>query len=97
MTATEFPLYHQLLIDIDIKRITSRQKKSMINKINQFDQTGYEYLYALIRYHQLKNSHTTHEEPYKCIVENDTMTFDITNLPNELTKILYHIFLKRQS
>ena len=93
MSAGVFPLYENIVQTIQNKPLSNRQIKTMINKIQKFDEVGCEYLFTLIRYHQLKNNHQVYNHPYQCQIKNDKMIFDISKLPEPLPNIIYKFTL----
>ena len=88
---SKFPLYDNLSKDIPDKELTTAQKKSFLKKIGNIDQEGHETMYALIRMYQIENNTgcSGFEIPYRGMISNGNITFDINNFPKKLKHMLY--------
>jgi hypothetical protein len=90
---SNFPLYDQLCKEIPNKDLTIKQKRKFIEEIQNFDENGYELMYALIRVYQLLNEKNIKdfEIPYEAMVENEnkTVTYNLEKLPKKLKQILF--------
>lgn len=92
---TNFPLYDSLMRDTFNKELTIKQKKLFLTRIEDIDETGKEFIYALIKYHFISTTKDTHQNDlYKCkIVSTDgglrDLTWDLNDLPLRLRQILF--------
>lgn len=92
---TTFPLYDSLMRDTFNKELTIKQKKLFLTRIEEIDETGKEFIYALIKYHFVNTNKDTHQNDlYKCkIVSTDRglrdLTWDLNDLPMRLRQILF--------
>lgn len=92
---TTFPLYDSLMRDTFNKELTIKQKKLFLTRIEEIDETGKEFIYALIKYHFISTNKDTHQNDlYKCkIVSVDgglrDLTWDLNDLPVRLRQILF--------
>ena len=102
---TKFPLYDSLMRDTFNKELTIKQKKQLLSRIEEIDDTGKEFVYSLIKYHFINSNKDSNENDlYKCnIISCDgglrNLTWDLNNLPLRLRQILFkftEINLKRQ-
>lgn len=84
-----FPLYDTLITSCDIT--TDIDKNKLIKWINQMDQDGHDKIYALIRYHSLKNENEKFEIlPYHAMSdEGGDLIFDLDRFPIELQNIIF--------
>lgn len=88
-TMSTFPLYDSLVSNIEEKDLTASQKLSFVKKTNKIDIIGRELMYALIKVYEKENENTLSEFPYEGIIENDSITFDLSNFPIKLRQLLY--------
>lgn len=102
---TLFPLYDSLLEEIKVSQkgkkrrdLTVSQKKALIQDIAKLDSLGTRHVLALIRSHQMYNdgSDAGISLPYKGVMGDREMTFDLTEMPIELRHIL-HLFVRKHS
>jgi len=85
-----YPFYDLVNKNIKNKDLTKKQKESMIKKITQFDKNGKELLYAIIKVHYIKNSHSSNslKLPFNGQINDDGVIFKLDDLPFELRQIL---------
>jgi len=88
---SKFPLLDSLSNDITEKDLSYAQKRSFLEKIKKIDTDGQELIYALIKMYQLTyENNIIFNMPYNSKhVENDGITFNLVDLPNNLKQILY--------
>jgi len=88
---SKFPLYDSLLKDVTDVDLTVAQKKSFVKKINKIDKNGNDFLYSLIKIHQIeqKIENNGFSLPYNGIFEDNNIIFDLDNFPNTLKQILF--------
>lgn len=84
-----FPLYFTLERDISSKELTQKQLKQLKTKINETEDLNHEHIYMLILSYKLENEDKTYTIPYNGIINNDTITFDISSFPAKLKQILF--------
>ena len=85
-----FPLYNTLKTNVPKKDLTVSQKKSLVARIKDLDQEGYDLIFALIKCHYTENKHGENLSlPYSAELEKDNISFDLNKLPNELKQILF--------
>jgi hypothetical protein len=85
---SNFPLYENLLKDLEN---ISVNKDKFIKLVKDFDNNGYEIIYALIKFYQFKNNkeNNMYKIPYGGKHNKDEIKFDYNELPDDLKKILY--------
>jgi hypothetical protein len=92
-----FPLYDTIYDTLEpsmlLSDITLLEKTFVMKQIKKYDPTIHERIYALIRYHQLKNSNDTSQIPYEGKIFRNNVIFDIDKLPIILKRII-HRFCK---
>lgn len=91
MTSITFPLYNNLSKDLDKEEIAQKDHDKFIKLIKTFDTPGYEIIYILIMCYQIEHNETTNTMilPYSGKFVNNDITFDFTEFPQDLKKILY--------
>jgi hypothetical protein len=82
-----FPLYTTLKTGIPTKDLTILQKNKIVNKIEEMDSEGHELIYALIKTFSNEN------EVIPCVINNDSITFDLEKMPTKLKQIIYKFIL----
>jgi hypothetical protein len=82
-----FPLYQDLLKNINEEKISEDEKGDLIKKIKKLDDSGHELIYALIRSYQLEHE-KTFGNPYDSKILKLGMKFDLEKLPNECCRLL---------
>jgi hypothetical protein len=92
---TTFPLYDRLLSEIPKKTLIPKQKTELIKIIPTLDQNGQELIYALIKYHTIKEDSVSDEIPYggtstpskkkNC----EDITWNLGDFSSKLSLILY--------
>jgi hypothetical protein len=83
------PLYNSLIKDVE--NIVPNNEK-FLKLIKDFDTSGYELVYALIRAHQYNTTKDIDDVeiiPYGGKYIKNEMKFDLNDLPEDLQKILY--------
>ena len=87
---SNFPLYDNLLTDLPVEEITSKQKDKFMKLVKDIDVNGSELIYALISVYQLENSEdkSTFKLPYGGKFIKYDMNFDFNELPNQLKHML---------
>lgn len=85
---TSFPLYDSLIKGISTKNLLVKQKNELISNIINFDQSGSELIYTLIRFYG-KNDNNDSELPYEAEKVDGKVVFDLEKMPNKLKQILY--------
>lgn len=96
---TTFPLYDSLINTVPKKGLTIKQKTELAKNISALNQNGQELIYALIKYHTIKEKTVSDDIPYDGTASASTkkncedITWDITNLPSTLVLIL-HMFVQ---
>jgi hypothetical protein len=89
---SNFPLYDNIINEVKTEEdLTTKQKDEFIKLVENVDENASELIYALIRVYQLENSENknTFTLPYNGTFVNDTIKFDLNELPNKLKQILY--------
>jgi len=88
---TSFPLYDSLNKDLENEEMGIKEQTKFIKMISNFDITGNELIYILIRIYQQENNDdkSTFKLPYGGKYVKDDITFDFNEFPNDLKKILY--------
>jgi hypothetical protein len=89
---SNFPLYDNIINEIKTEEdLTTKQKDEFIKLVANVDENASELIYALIRVYQLENSENknTFTLPFNGTFINDTIKFDLNELPNKLKQILY--------
>jgi len=89
---SNFPLYDNLINEIKTEEdLTTKQKDEFIKLVANIDENASELIYALIRVYQLENSENknTFTLPFNGTFINDTIKFDLNELPNKLKQVLY--------
>ena len=88
---SNFPLYDNLMKNIDDEEVTIKEQDKFMKMIKNFDLDGFEKIYCLIRIYQLENSEdkSTFKLPYGGKFVKDDITFDFNEFPLELKKLLY--------
>jgi hypothetical protein len=99
---SSFPLYDSLYNSKEIskKDLTNAQKQEIVDKINTFDENGRNLVYALIIFHNIKETADTHSYslPYSGTCEEikkgkENVTWNLNDLPTPLKHILYRFVL----
>ena len=87
---SNFPLYDNLLKDLPLEEMTTKQKDKFMKLVKDIDVNGSELIYALIRVYQLENSEdkSTFKLPYGGKFIKYDMNFDFSELPNQLKHML---------
>lgn len=88
---SNFPLYDNLLKDLENTPIN---KNKFIKLVKEFDNNGYEIIYALIKFYQCKNKNDSNISnisniPYGGKYNKNEVKFDYNEFPDNLKKILY--------
>lgn len=89
---SNFPLYDNIINEIKTEEdLTTKQKDEFIKLVENVDEHASELIYALIRVYQLENSENknTFTLPFNGTFVNDTIKFDLNELPNKLKQVLY--------
>jgi hypothetical protein len=89
---SNFPLYDNLINEIKTEEdLTTKQKDEFIKLVDNIDENASELIYALIRVYQLENSENknTFTLPFNGTFINESIKFDLNELPNKLKQILY--------
>ena len=91
MTTITFPLYDNLIKDLDNEEMTPKEQDKFMKLIKTFDISGYEIIYILILCYQIENNEiaNTMVLPYSGKFINNDITFDINEFPQDLKKILF--------
>jgi hypothetical protein len=88
---SHFPLYDNLLDDIDDTDLTVSQKNKFIRNVKKIDKNGHELIYALIRMYQLENNeeNISFMIPFKGTYVDNNICFDLDILPLKLKQMLF--------
>jgi len=91
MTSITFPLYDNLIKDLDKEEMSQKEQDKFMKLIKTFDISGYELIYILITCYQLENNDHTNTMilPYSGKFVNNDITFDFNEFPQDLKKILF--------
>ena len=91
MTSITFPLYDNLIKDLDKEEMSQKEQDKFMKLIKTFDTPGYEIIYILIICYQLETNETANTIilPYSGKFINNDITFDFNEFPQNLKKILY--------
>ena len=91
MTSITFPLYDNLIKDLDKEEMSQKEQDKFMKLIKTFDTHGYEIIYILIICYQLETNETANTIilPYSGKFINNDITFDFNEFPQNLKKILY--------
>lgn len=91
MTTVTFPLYDNLLKELDSEELTIKEQDKFMKLIKTFDTSGFELIYILILCHQLENCDNSNSMilPYSGKFINSDIIFDFNEFPHNLKKILY--------
>jgi hypothetical protein len=91
-----FPLYDNLIREVENKELTNEQKIDLIRLVNLLDQKGKDIMFTLIRVHGLKmNSGNIFDIPFggETINTNTShirdIKFNVVKLPFILSQIIY--------
>ena len=90
-----FTLYSNILKDSNDKKLTVKEKTKFIKLTEELDDEGKELLYMLIKQHSVICGDTN---MFECKIvktdnNNENLTFDISNLPNILSQVLYNFLI----
>jgi hypothetical protein len=90
-----FTLYNNILKKSKDKKLTIKEKTNFVKLVKQLDSEGKELLYMLIKQHSVICKDPT---LFGCtIIEtsniNETLTFELSNLPDILSQILYNFLI----
>jgi hypothetical protein len=105
-----YPLYDDLIKDVDGPSKSRLSKKELLKKLNKLDETHRDSIYLLIKMYYLKHEKVNNvfEIPYQgniiknhaeSIIDNNNevlqdIQFDLQHLPHKLIKIL-DVFCKK--
>lgn len=92
---TTFPLYDTLSLNLPKKALLVKQKADLVKNLMLLDQNSQELVYALIKYHTIREKIVSEEIPYNgtsiptpkkkgC----EDITWDLSNFPPKLLHIL---------
>jgi len=90
-----FPLYDNLIREVEEKELTNEQKMDLLRLVHLLDQKGKDIMFTLIRVHGLKkNSGNIFDIPFGGETLNTTshmrdIKFDVNKLPPILCQIIY--------
>ena len=91
MPIVTFPLYENLIKELDSEELTIKDQDKFMKLIKTFDTVGFELIYILILCFQLENCDNSNSIilPYSGKFINNDITFDFNEFPHNLKKILY--------
>lgn len=86
-----FPLYDSIISQIEVsenKELSKQEKDKFISDVKKLNQSGHEYIYALIKVYHMKNEENAYKLPYEMKSLKAGLRIDFSILPNELQHIL---------
>ena len=92
---SNFPLYDNLIKDVQRKNLTIKECEDFIEKVLKIDNNGRELVYVLIQfYYGIENLKTSGNLPYGGKKERHgkssmNLTWDLAKFPQKLKQILY--------
>ena len=91
MSNVTFPLYENLIKELDTEELSIKEQDKFMKLIKTFDTAGFELIYILILCFQLENCDNSNSMilPYSGKFINNDIMFDFNEFPHNLKKILY--------
>lgn len=86
----DFPLFDQLRVKVSTydTSVTLHDKQQFVASVKDFDQDGFDYIYAIIYTFHYLESGVSSFTPYGSKSNKSSYTFSFTSFPVELQKML---------